>query len=157
MCIRDRNTPSLISVHEARLGLDRIATLNYYRLARNAVAHPRQEAVAAATAFFSSNQASLESVKEQYKLRSAPNSVQDINIHDIRFLARIALDVAKAVDQDFDPGDVRLATLLPRVISKTPKSVQRARSEQIGWIRTNFGVSAKRAALIVDEALDSSA
>lgn len=150
-----RNTPSSKSVHEQNLGLDRIATLDYYRLVRNSIAHPSDNAVDMAKSFYSKNQALLDNATKNYKMKSVPSPVDALSFHDVRYLSRIALDVASAVDRDFDPGDERLAALVPAHFQEMPKSEKRRHNAEKGWLSVVYGVNSDRAERILDFKKDS--
>ena len=144
-----RNTPSSHPDHEERLGKGRIASMDYYRLVRNAIAHPKDEATAAAKRYYLENKVLLSEVAAVYGMKSAPNQIDALNFHDIKYLARLALDLASAVDQDFDPGDVRLATFIPTHFFGLPKSQKRIDNACIGWLKEKYGVKQDRAERIL--------
>lgn len=145
-----RNTPSQPRVHTERLGLHRIATMDHYRLVRNAIAHPRQQAIEASKKFFSSNAELLMRARSEYEMQTAPNALQDLTFHDIKMLARVALDLTRAIDSDFDPGDECLRLKLASQAVDRAKSPERRRNALLGWLRTHYGVSVARAERIVD-------
>jgi hypothetical protein len=151
-----RNTVSSMGVHLERLGVNRIAAMNHYRLVRNAIAHPRPEALAASKKFFDDNGKLLDNVRDEYGMRSAPSELAALTFHDIKLLARVALDVTKAVDVDFDPGDERLRRLVASRPRDRAKSPERQRNALTGWLRTEHGLSVERARRIL-EAIDPGA
>jgi hypothetical protein len=144
-----RNTSSTPNLHLERLGSHRIAAMDHYRLVRNAIAHPRLEAITASQKFFSTNAKLLTTIRTEYGMQSAPNEINLLTFHDIKLLARVALDVTKAIDADFDPGDQRLGQLLATKSIDRTKSRERNRNALIGWLRTEHGVSAERAERIL--------
>lgn len=144
-----RNTPSTIQVHESRLGLGRIASLNYYRLVRNSIAHPSEEAEASAKKFYAENKELLAGTADSYGMESVPSQVDSLSFHDIKYLARLALDLASAVDADFDPGNERLAALVPKKILKLPKTEERLHNARKGWLSVTYGIKSERAEQIL--------
>jgi hypothetical protein len=146
-----RNTPSTNQELEKKLGRDRIVALAYYRLVRNAIAHPKDEAIAAARRFFADadNGNCLSKVTSDYGMKSVPSQIESLSFHDLKLLARVALDVAAAVDEDFDPGDERLAKLLPSNVLKPPKSAERIHNARKGWLSVNYGIQSERAERII--------
>ncbi|MBD9619476.1 hypothetical protein [Pseudomonas sp. PDM07] len=144
-----RNTASSKELHESRLGLDRITSLDYYRLVRNSIAHPSEEAEAAAKKFYSENRELLISTADAYGMKSVPSQVESLSFHDIKYLARLALDLASAIDRDLDPGDDRLAALLPANILRLPKSKTRLHNARKGWLSVTFGIQSDRAERIL--------
>lgn len=145
-----RNSPSSKCVHEEKLGLHRIATLDYYRLVRNAVAHPEDEATKSAKKFYDNNALLLTKARNEYGMQSAPNSFENLNFHDVKFLACVALYLAAAIDEDFDPGDDRIAKLLPVDILKRQKSSERNHNAIKGWLSVTYGISPARAERIIN-------
>lgn len=92
-----------------------------------------------------SNSELLGQVRSEYGMQSAPNKLDGVTYHDIKLLARIALDLTKAIDADLDPGDDRFRELLKaRPVDKT-KSSERNHHALMGWLRTAHGLSAERA------------
>jgi hypothetical protein len=146
-----RNTSSTPNLHLERLGSHRIATMEHYRLVRNAIAHPRPEALTASQKFFATNAEFLATVRTGYGMQSAPNEINLLTFHDIKLLARVALDLTKAIDTDFDPGDQRLGQLLATKAVNRTKSPERNRNALIGWLRTEHGVSVERAERILNK------
>lgn len=144
-----RNTSSTSSAHLERLGAHRIAAMDHYRLVRNAIAHPRPEALAASKQFFATKADLLDKVRRDYGMQTAPNEIDRLTFHDIKLLARVALDLTAAIDADLDPGDERLGQLLAaKAVDKT-KSPERRRNALMGWLRTEHGISAERAERIL--------
>lgn len=143
-----RNSPSKAG-NTARLGPHRVAAMDHYRLVRNAIAHPSPEALAASAEFVKGNKTLLYEVRKEYGMRSAPNDLASLGFHDVKLLARVALDVAKAIDVDLDPGDERLALLVPTGPLDAVKSDARRQNKLVGWLRTEHGLSADRARRIV--------
>ena len=82
-------------------------------------------------------------------MQSAPNSIESLDFHDLKFLARVALDLAVAIDQDSDPGDERIAKLLPVAIFKRPKTAKRNHNAAKGWLRASYGLQDVRAERII--------
>lgn len=150
-----RNTPSEKDVHESRLGLNRIVAMDYYRLIRNSIAHPSDAAGAAVEKFYTENQQSLIGVSESYGMRSVPSRVNALSFHDIKFLARLALDVASAVDIDFDPGDKKLSSLVPEKSQGLAKSMERLHNARKGWLAVTYGIQSDRAERILALKKDS--
>jgi hypothetical protein len=144
-----RNTPSTKQVHESRLGLGRIISLDYYRLIRNSIAHPSEDAEAAAKKYYAENKELLTSTAETYGMKSVPSPVDSLSFHDIKYLARLSLDLASAVDKDFDPGDERIATLVPEKVLRLPKSEERLHNARKGWLAVTFGIRPERAERII--------
>lgn len=144
-----RNTCSSPSVHLERLGAHRIAVMDHYRLVRNAIAHPRPEALAASKQFDVAKADLLDQVRREYGMQTAPNEIDLLTFHDIKLLARVALDLTAAIDADLDPGDERLSQLLAAKAVDNTKSPERRRNALMGWLRTEFGVSAARAERIL--------
>lgn len=144
-----RNTPSGKQAHEKRLGPGRILTMDYYRLARNAIAHPSNEAVAIAEQFYHSNNQQLIQTASDYGMKSTPSEVAGLSFHDIKYMARVSLDLAVAIDKDFDPGDVVLSRLLPEKFAKLPKSEARRHNAKKGWLSEKFGINSDRTERII--------
>lgn len=144
-----RNTPSTKQVHESRLGLGRIASIDYYRFVRNSIAHPSEEAEAFAKKFYAENKELLASTAECYGMKSVPSQVDSLSFHDIKYLARLSLDLAAAIDLDFDPGNERLAKLVPAKILKLPRTKERLHNARKGWLSVTYGISSERAETIL--------
>jgi hypothetical protein len=146
-----RNTASSKKLHESRLGLERIISLDYYRLVRNFIAHPSDAAESAAKQFYLENRELLISTAIAYGMKSVPRPLDDLSFHDIKYLARLSLDLAAAVDKDLDPGDDRLAVLVPTAILRLPKSQERLHNARKGWLSVTFGIRSDRAERILSK------
>lgn len=146
-----RNTASSKLVHESRLGLARITSLDYYRLVRNSIAHPSGEAESAARQFYIENRELLVSTANAYGMKSVPSPFDALSFYDIKYLARLALDLASAVDKDLDPGDDRLAALVPTTFLRLPKSKGRLHNARKGWLSVTYGIQSDRAERILSQ------
>lgn len=145
-----RNTRPEADAHIARLCAHRIAAIDHYRLVRNAVAHPSPEALNTSKKFFTDNSELLQEVRNKNGMKTAPNAIDILTFHDIKLLARVALDVTKAIDELLDPGDRRLQQLLAdRPIDKT-KSPDRSYNALAGWLQTEHGLNHERAKRIIN-------
>lgn len=122
-----------------------LACLDYYRLVRNAVAHRSDKGFADASNFYDSQKDKLDEFRSSHKFSEAPNSPSDLTYHDIKALARCALGVAEAVDSQLDPGDEKLADLIPKRHRNAPLKEDRLNNAAKGWLRNVYGVSEKRA------------
>lgn len=127
----------------------RIAAMDYYRLVRNAVAHPSPEAENASKTFFEKNASLLQEVRKQYGMQSAPNAMDRLSFHDIKLLARVALDVTKVIDELLDPGDRRFQELLADRPVDNTKSPDRRFNSLAGWLQTEHGLNHERAIRII--------
>lgn len=150
-----RNTPSEKEAHESRLGLNRIVAMDYYRLIRNSVAHPSEAAGVAVEKFYAENQHSLKRVSENYGMKSVPSRMNALSFHDIKFLARLSLDVASAVDVDFDPGDRKLSSLVPEKFKCLAKTAKRLHNARKSWLAVTYGIQSDRAEHILSLKEDS--
>ena len=148
-----RNTHSRPEAHERRLGKHRIAAMNHYRLVRNAIAHPGKDAQRQTMTYYAEKADLLDEVRIEYRMQSAPNNIDELSFHDVKLLARVGLDLTKAIDAELDPGDERLFAMLELNQSEQKNSSQRDRNAWIGKLRTHYGVTAERAARILREFL----
>ncbi|MGB3835034.1 hypothetical protein [Castellaniella sp.] len=148
-----RNTLSRPEVHTARLGKHRIAAMDYYRLVRNAIAHPSKDSLEKAKEYYDKNAELLDQARVEYGMQSAPNSINQLSFHDVKLLAQVGLALTKAIDAELDPGDERLFVMLELKQSDLTHSSQRKRNAWIGKLRTDYGVSVARAEGILDKFL----
>jgi hypothetical protein len=148
-----RNTLSPPEVHFARLGKHRVAAMDYYRLVRNAIAHPSKGSLESAKTYYDKNAELLDEARIEYGMQSAPNSIDRLSFHDVKLLARVGLALAKAIDAELDPGDERLFAMLELKQGDLTDSSQRKRNAWIGKLRTDYGVSVARAQGILDKFL----
>lgn len=144
-----RNTKPQANAHIEIIGAHRIAAMEHYRLARNAIVHPSDEALSASNEYFLKSAEELRAVRDEYGMQTAPASFGELTFHDIKLLARVALDVTKGIDQTFDPGDCRLQELLKSRRIGNGKSKDRKRNASVGWLQTEYGLNAMRAERIV--------
>jgi hypothetical protein len=145
-----RNTKPKPNAHIECLGAHRIAVMDHYRLARNAVAHPSKKTRTASVEFSVQNTEKLNEVREAYEMQTAPNDLDHLNFHDVKLLARLSLDITRALDSLFDPGDDRLRELLTvRRVDKA-KSRERNHNALAGWLRAEFGIDRERARRIIE-------
>lgn len=126
-----------------------LACLDYYRLIRNAVAHWSDKGFADASDHYDSRKAYLDRFRSAYGFSEAPNRPSELTYHDIKALARCVLGVGKAIDSQLDPGDERLAELIPKKHRNAPLKEDRLNNAAKGWLRNTYGVSEKRAIDII--------
>jgi hypothetical protein len=122
-----------------------LACLDYYRLIRNAVAHRSEKGFADASGFYDSHKDELNNFRSMYRFSHAPNRPDGLTYHDVKALARCALGVGEAVDSQLDPGDEKLADLIPKLHRNSPLKEDRLNNAAKGWLRNVYGVSEKRA------------
>lgn len=122
-----------------------LACLDYYRLVRNAVAHRSDKGFANAVDFYDSHKDELDEFRSAYGFSEAPSRPDMLTYHDIKALARCVLRVAEAVDSQLDPGDEKLADLIPKRHRNAPLSKDRLNNAAKGWLQNVYGVSGKRA------------
>ncbi len=67
--------------------------VDYYRILRNSIAHPSHANKLNALQFYKSKSESINIVRTEYKMISAPNSPDGISFHDIKFLCRLMIDL----------------------------------------------------------------
>lgn len=146
-----RNSVGTKTAFQQHFGSHRIASIDYYRLVRNAIAHPSKEALQLVRDFYVSESSNLTLARTEYGMQSAPNSFENINFHDLKFFARVSLDVAELIETYFDPGNERLALLVPSGIIKMPKSKIRVKNAIKGWLCCTYGIGQDRANSIIAE------
>lgn len=139
-----RNSSSTTSELKSNLNPCRISTIDYYRLVRNAVAHPSADNIGKAKMFFFQNAPLLTRIRSHYGMISAPNDYDQLSYHDVKAFAQTALDLCQAIDIDFDPGDQRLALQIPECLKREQKSDARIRNTIAGWLRNNYSISGER-------------
>jgi hypothetical protein len=127
------------------IGSENQAGMEYYRLVRNAIAHPSVEAEKKADLYFKDKIEEFIKIRNFYGMRTAPNKLDELSFHDVKLFARLALDVLGKVDIAFDPGDERMARLIPLEITKRNASAARKENAVKGWAKTHFGISDSRA------------
>lgn len=140
-----RNLPVRKSRLDDEPNAARISVVDYYRLVRNAVAHPSVEHIDAVKNYYAKNHENLTRARALYGMKSAPNGYDDLSFHDVKLFAQVTLDLCKVIDLEFDPGDESLARQIPPKIKSRPKLEARIRNAAVGCIRTKFGVSNERA------------
>lgn len=144
-----RNTPSTTQEHEDRLCKGNIATLDYYRLVRNSIAHPKPDVAMGARKFYEGNKDMLKATALAYGMKSTPSDICDLSFHDIKYLARVSLDLASAIDLDFYPGEERLAVLLPEKFYRLQKTEKRRHNAMKGWLSEHYGIDSLQAEKII--------
>lgn len=122
--------------------------VDYYRLIRNAVAHPSKGSEDIAKKYFESNVEELLFIKRYYGMSGAPNSYDNIDFHDIKLFARTLLDMLKLLEYGLDPGDERLKSLVP-FNRWSNQSETRSLNAAIGFLQSEYGVSSERAKKIL--------
>lgn len=145
-----RNTKPKANAHIESIGAHRIEAMEHYRLVRNAIVHPSDEAISASNECFEKRAEELRRVRNDYGMQTAPASINELSFHDIKLLARVALDVTKGIDQTFDPGDSRLQELLRFRGIGNGKTKERKRNASVAWLQTEYGLNAMRAKRIVE-------
>lgn len=144
-----RNTIPKANAHIDRIGAHRVEAMEHYRLVRNAIVHPSDEVASASNKYFVKSTEGLQRVRDDYGMQAAPACISELSFHDIKLLARVALDVTKGIDQTFDPGDGRLQELLRLRGIGNGKTKERKRNASVGWLKTEYGLNATRAERIV--------
>lgn len=117
--------------------------INYYRLVRNAIVHPSCDSKMIAIEYYNKNENSINSVREHYKMLSAPNSFKNLNFHDVKIFCRILLDLLPLFDVELDPGNEKLRLMIPKM-NPTCTDVRRENAS-IGFLQNMYGISKERA------------
>lgn len=136
---KDSDTPftefrNNLTFEETGLTSYQIAAIDYYRLARNAIVHPSQGNIDSASKFYRDNESDISCLRNHYKMRSAPNSFEELNFHDVKLISRTLLDLLPKIDSSLDPGDERLCQLIPFEQWKR-YSRERQRNSAIGFLK----------------------
>lgn len=79
--------------------------VDYYRYVRNSVAHPSKENTDKAIEEYKSRKKSLEYVRSNYEMRTAPSHPETLSFHDIKLLCRILIDVTEEIGVLLEPSD----------------------------------------------------
>ncbi len=144
-----RNASVSQAMFNQTIGVDRRTALEYYRLARNAIVHPSEKASQTVDDFFDSNSQSLGSCRLQYEMQTAPARRREFSFHDVKLLSRLCLDVGDVLGTVFDPGNERLAALVPNDVWRRFAQQSRGPERMQGYLRTRWGLESSRAADIV--------
>ena len=133
-------------------------TVDYYRLCRNAIAHPSAAAESNVAEYFTNHVASLDAVRETWAPvggGAAPNKFEAVAFSDVKMLARLALDVGKRIVVACDPGDDALARVVPADRWRRLGANNERRLKRIaGFLRTAYGLDSGRADRVAQIAID---
>ena len=144
-----KNNISIVKIKNKHIVLsEQIQLVQYYRLVRNAIVHPAEKTKQSCRKYYQDNNHNLNRIQTHYKMLSAPNSLDEINFHDVKLFARVLLDILPSFDEALDPGDELLKELLP-VQSQTNLKASRSSNAAIGFLTNEFGISLDRAKRIM--------
>ncbi len=132
--------------------------VDYYRLCRNAIAHPDASAESKVAEYFTKHVASLNAIREKWTRvggGTAPNRFEALDFSDVKMLARLALDVGERIVAACDPGDDALASVVPADRwRRLGANNERRRNRIAGFLRTAYGLDSPRAYRIAQIAID---
>lgn len=132
--------------------------VDYYRLCRNAIAHPSDAAESKVGEYFDKHGAALDAVRQTWGRVGggvAPNRFEALAFTDVKMLARLALDVAERIVAACDPGDEALARVVPIERWRRLGTNNARRLNRIaGFLRTVYGLDAERASRVAQIAVD---
>ncbi len=147
-----RNRPGTGEDLKQKIFPNRQQAIEYYRKIRNAIVHPTLSTTNEVEEHFAKYEADLIQVRHLYGMHSSPNRYGSINIHDVKLLARLVLDVGAVISESFDPGDARLIKVLPLNLWKGfMNNEQKYQNKILGYLRTEFGLDDGRAEHIVSQ------
>lgn len=148
-----RHSPVFVEDLKQRINPNRQITIEYYRKVRNAIVHPAASTASEAEAHFRTHTDAFAEVRKQYGMHSPPREHNSMTFFDVKMLARLLLDVGRAVSESFDPGDARLLEIipLPRWGRLRGHDEEGYRNRILGYLRTEFGLATERACKIVSD------
>jgi len=124
--------------------------VDYYRLARNSVAHPSEENKKKAVAFYSAKNKSLNQIRQKYELITAPNSPDELSFHDVKFLCRILIDLTEEIASLLEPNHHQYFDSIP--INKWTQYGDNLKAKARAakaYLITEYGISQEKAKEIV--------
>lgn len=146
----ERNSPNKGSAYRELLPMPLELLTEHYRKIRNATVHPGEETEQPCDLHFRQNKDALRLCGDSYGFTGAPHSIDKIDFHDMKLLARLLLDVGKRVSILFDPGDPAIAESVPkRWLQQTQGALERRRNRVHGLLRTKYGLCQERADNII--------
>lgn len=119
-----------------------LIAIDYYRLLRNSIVHPRNREEDKIAKYYIENKSSMDEIRNQYEMKTAPNSVNSISFHDIKLLSRLILDISSKINVLFTPTDEMLANKLPEHgrFNKLKHDGPRRRKSIVAFYQTEYGL-----------------
>ena len=132
------------------IGPHRHGLMEYCRLVRNRLAHPRSTSDNAVAEAYDRVRPHIEKIHDEYRLRGAPQPIARMMFEDAVLLSRVTKDVAYILNDKARPDDRHLLQAIDPKAFKHMNNPARRRRAMIGVLCTRFGIDATEAGAIID-------
>jgi len=132
------------------IGPHRHETMEFCRLVRNRLAHPRSTSEKAVAEAYERVAPHIEALHAEYRLSDAPKPMARMTFQDAVLLSRVTKDVAYILNDKARPeGAHLLGAIDPKAFKRLNNPVRRRRA-MIGVLCTRFGMDTTEAGAIID-------
>lgn len=130
--------------------------VDYFRLLRNSIAHPSKDNRKVAADFYKSKIKSIECVRNQYKMLSAPNDLKNISFHDIKLLCRLLIDYTEEIAGLLEPTDSMIYAKIPfGEWRKYGRDHEKLKKAARSYVHSEYSYSMDMAEEIIERFYDS--
>jgi len=136
----------------AAIGPHRYALMEYCRLVRNRLAHPRSTSDVSVAEAYQRVYPYTAQINAEYRLTNAPQPMARMKFEDAVLLSRVTKDVALALNEKARPDDSHLLQAMDPKAFRHMNNLARRRRAMIGFLCTRFGIDTIEAGIIVDAA-----
>lgn len=149
-----RNAPDKAMFKEEPLSF-LLITIDYYRLVRNIVAHPRDNNKNKPIGFYKTNRDKLSAVNELFQSGTAPNIYPHLVFEDIKLFARVVLTAADKINEAYAPSQEQLVKAIPEKyrFKKLLHDKVRRKKSIASYLRMEYGLKIEYAEVIADRVL----
>jgi hypothetical protein len=132
-----------------------LEVIDYYRIIRNVVAHPREDNKSRAHDYYRKYNGSIEYVREDMATDLAPNQLDHLAFDDVKLFARLVLAAADVINGAFTPSDSVIAQKIPEKFQfkKLAHDEKRRRKSIVSFLRMEYGLKPTHAGNVADEFL----
>jgi len=132
------------------IGPHRHWLMEYCRLVRNRLAHPRSTSDKAVADAYDRVRPHIEEIHAEYRLRDAPQPMAGMTFEDAVLLSRVTKDVACILNDKARPDDGHLLQAIDPKAFRHVNNPARRRRAMIGVLCTRFGMDTAEAGAIID-------
>lgn len=147
-----KNCPNrdLIESNIVSAGLD---VIDYYRLIRNVVAHPRSTNTAKINEDYKKKKEAIGVIRKEFQSNLAPNMYEALSFDDIKLFARTVLFVSDFINEAYTPSISIVAKKIPEKyqFKNLTHDISRRKKSIISYLRMEYGAKEDYACKIANE------
>jgi len=132
-----------------------LKVIEYYRMVRNWVAHPSEKNRRKAEIEYQYAKADIDRIRNIYKFRSAPNSIESVDFHDIKLLSKLLLDGLREVSSKIRPNESLLVSSIPKNLLRRDRQRSKRVKRAAKYLESQYGLSLSEAEKLVERNYDA--